>query len=303
MKTKIVVTGGAGFIGSHIVDAFIERGHEVHVIDSCIAGVHKERINPAATYHEKDIRDRQVLKEIFQGAHYVFHLAALPRVEYSIQNPIETFDVNVTGSLVVLEEARAAGVKRVISASSGAVYGDQDLFPLVETMDARPKSPYALHKYFLERTAQLTSELYGMETVILRYANVYGPRFDANGAYGLVVGNFLTARAEGRPLHIAGDGTNTRDYVHVRDVARANILAMESSRVGKGEVINIATHRETSVNDLARLIGGEIERIPARIEPARAVFDISRAKELLQWEPEISLEKGIADLKEELHIT
>jgi UDP-glucose 4-epimerase len=296
---KAVVTGGAGFIGSHIVDALLEQGYEVHVVDTYVAGKREDRINPSATYHEVDVRDTTALVPIFEGAQYVFHEAALPRVEYSIQNPEETFAINAGGTVSVLEAARRANVARVMLASSGSVYGDQEVFPYTEDMPAMPKSPYALQKYVSECALRLSAELYGVSTVSLRYFNVYGPRFDPHGPYGLVVGKFISLRAEGKPLLIAGDGTHTRDYVHVKDVARANVLAAESAHAGKGEVINIGTGIETSVLDIATLVGGPLEYVAPRIEPERACADISRAKELLDWEPTISFEEGVAELKQE----
>jgi UDP-glucose 4-epimerase len=299
---KAVVTGGAGFIGSHIVEALFERGFEVHVVDTYAAPKREDRINPAATYHEIDVRDTEALVPIFEGTLYVFHEAALPRVEYSIQNPEETFAVNAGGTVAVLEAARRAHVKRVVLASSGSVYGDQDVFPFVESMPAKPKSPYALQKYVSENACRLSAELYGVSTVSLRYFNVYGPRFDPEGPYGLVVGKFISQRVQGKPLLIAGDGTHTRDYVHVKDVARANVLAAESVHAGHGEAINIGTGIETSVLDIAKLVGGPIEYAAPRIEPARACADITRAKELLGWEPEISFAEGVAQLKAEAGI-
>ena len=302
MSKKAVVTGGAGFIGSHIVDALLERGYEVHVVDTYVAGKREDRINPAAAYHEVDVRDTAALVPIFEGALYVFHEAALPRVEYSIQNPEETFAINAGGTISVLEAARRAKVARVMLASSGSVYGDQETFPYTENMPAMPKSPYAMQKYVSECALRLSAELYGVSTVSLRYFNVYGPRFDPEGPYGLVVGKFISLRKEGKPLMIAGDGTNTRDYVHVKDVARANVLAAESVHAGKGEVINIGTGVETSVLDIAKLVGGPLEYMPPRIEPARSVADISLAKKLLGWEPTITFEDGVAALKRDFQV-
>jgi UDP-glucose 4-epimerase len=299
---KAVVTGGAGFIGSHIVDALLEQGYEVHVVDTYVAGKREDRINPSATYYEVDVRDTAALVPIFEGAQYVFHEAALPRVEYSIQNPEETFAINAGGTVSVLEAARRANVARVMLASSGSVYGDQDIFPYTEDMPVMPKSPYALQKYVSECALRLSAELYGVSTVSLRYFNVYGPRFDPEGPYGLVVGKFISQRKQDKPLMIAGDGTHTRDYVHVKDVARANILAAESVHAGHGEAINIGTGVETSVLDIATLVGGATEFMPPRIEPARSVAAISRAKELLDWKPTISFEDGVVALKKDFDV-
>ncbi|OHA06852.1 MAG: hypothetical protein A2934_00630, partial [Candidatus Sungbacteria bacterium RIFCSPLOWO2_01_FULL_47_10] len=238
-KTKIIVTGGAGFIGSTLVDELIAGGSsDVHVIDNLVAGK-RENIHPKANFHELDIRDFDAIAPVFAGARFVFHLAALPRVQPSILDPRTTHDVNVTGTLNVLVAARDAKVKRVIYAASSSTYGDQDELPLREGMDARPKSPYALQKYEGELSCRLFSEIYGLETVSLRYFNVYGPRASSGGAYALVISIFLNQRKNGEPMTIVPDGKQSRDFTHVRDIVRANILAAESSKVGRGEVINI----------------------------------------------------------------
>ena len=300
MATKVVVTGGRGFIGSHIIDELVRRGFDVHNIDSAETAREK---NPKATYHVADIRDVAAVAVILEGSDCIFHEAALPRVQYSIENPIETFSINVDGTVALLKAAVDAKVCRFVFASSAAVYGDQSTMPLTEDMRASPKSPYALHKEIGEITCKLWSELYGLETVCLRYFNVYGPRLDPNGAYALAIGKFLRLRKEGRPIEIWGDGTNTRDYVHVSDIVRANVCAMESDNVGKGEAINIGTGKETSVNTLVGLIGGSVQHVEARLEPGRACADNRRAKELLGWEPTLKLEDGIAELKKEFGIT
>jgi len=296
---KVVVTGGAGFIGSRLVGALLKRDDEVHAIDSYAAGKRADRIHAGATYHEADIRDVEKIKSILVGAIYVFHAAALPRVQYSIENPVETFSVNAGGTIALLEAAAKAGVKRFIFSSSAAVYGDETTMPLQEDMRVKPMSPYALHKLIGEEACKLSSRIYGLQTVSLRYFNVYGPGFDPEGPYGLVVGKFVTQRKNGQPFSIAGDGTHTRDYVHVDDVVRANLLAAESANVGAGEVINIGTGKETSVSDIARIVGGPTVSIEARIEPARACADNTRAYKLLAWEPTIVFEDGIEALKKE----
>ena len=235
---------------------------------------------------------------IIKGAKFVFHLAALPRVQYSIEHPVETHEVNVTGTQNVLIAARECGVKRVVYSASSSAYGDQKVMPLVETMTPNPKSPYGLHKYVGEVYARVWSEIYGLETVSLRYFNVYGPRINPDGAYPLAIGKFFKLRRTGKPLTIWGDGTQTRDFTHVRDVVRANLLAAESPKVGKGEVINIGAGRNFSINDVAKLIGGSIVHEPARLEPHDTLADNSLAKKLLGWKPEVTLEEGIAELKE-----
>ena len=302
MRQKVVVTGGAGFIGSHIVDALAERGDDVHVVDNYAGGRREDRINAKATYHEVDIRDFDMLAPITEGATYVFHEAALPRVQFSIENPQLTYDVNVMGTVSVLRAAKEGGVQRLVYAASSSAYGDQEKLPLSEDLSPMPKSPYGLQKYVGELSCRLWSEVYKLSTVSLRYFNAYGPRFDPNGAYALVIGKFLKQRLEGTPLTVTGEGTNTRDYTHVRDIVRANILAAESKKVGMGEVFNIGAGRNVAVNDIASLIGGEVVHIEPRLEPAHTLADNRKAKELLGWEPTVRIEEGIAQLKREMRL-
>lgn len=292
------MTGGAGFIGSHLVDALLEAGKEVIVIDD-LSGGKRERVDPKATLHVVDIRDYDAIAPLFSGAEYVFHLAALPRVQYSIEHPTETHAVNVNGTLNVLLAAKEAGVKRVVYSASSSAYGNQETLPLREDMLPAPLSPYGLHKFIGEHYAHVFSEVYGLSTVSLRYFNVYGPRLDPDGAYALVIGKFLKQRSEGGPMTITGDGTQTRDFTHVRDVVRANLLAAESTQVGHGEVVNIGAGRNASINELAHLIGGPVTYIPARLEPKNTLADNTKARELLGWIPEVALADGIAELKKE----
>ncbi len=295
---KIIVTGGAGFIGSNLVEALLAAGHTVIPVDNFAAGRLAGREFAAAPVTELDIRDTAALAELAQGAAAIVHLAALPRVQDSIDHPRDTFDVNVTGTLSVLEAARAAAVPRVVFASSAAVYGDSQELPLSEEARVVPQSPYGLHKYVGEGLCRQYAELYGLRTVSFRFFNVYGPRADANGAYALLVGRFLALHAAGKPLTITGDGTHTRDYVHVRDIVRGLMLGIASERVGQGEVINLGSGRETSVNELASLIGGPVEHVAPRVEPARSCAAIARAEALLGWRTEVVLADGIAELME-----
>jgi len=294
-RRKVVVTGGAGFIGSNLAEALVARGDEVHVIDN-LAGGKREHVPAGAQFHEVDICDTDALLPLMRSADTVFHLAALPRVQYSIEHPRETNDANVTGTLNVLVAAKDAGVRRVVYSASSSAYGDQETMPLSESMPARPLSPYGLHKHIGELYCQVFSTVYGLQTVSLRYFNVYGKNQDPEGAYALVIGKFLKQRAEGVPLTITGTGEQTRDFTHVRDVVRANILASERDTVGKGEVINIGAGRNCSVNRLTVLIGGPVAYVPARLEPLHTLADTTRAKELLGWEPEVQLEDGIKEL-------
>ena len=295
-KIKVIVTGGAGFIGSHLADALVKKGFEVHVVDNLATGK-KENINPKAVFHKADIRRLEKIKPIFKNARCVFHLAALPRVQPSIQDPKTTHEVNTTGTLNVLIAAKDAQVKRVVYSASSSAYGDQKIFPLKENFPASPLSPYGLQKYIGELYCRLFSQIYGLETVALRYFNVYGPRAVAEGAYTLVIGRFLKQRQLNKPMTIVPSGKQSRDFTHVRDVVRANILAMESDKVGRGEVINIGGGHDRSVNEVAKLIGGPTVFVEPRLEPRRTLADITRAKELLGWEPQIKFEKGIEELK------
>ncbi len=293
---KVIVTGGTGFIGSHIVNRLLSEGADVHIIDNFAEG--KKKIVPkGVTLHKKDIRKLKDIHKIFKDANYVFHLAALPRVQFSIEHPIETFEVNLLGTLNVLEASRLMKVQRVVYSASSSAYGDQPKMPLTEDMPAMPKSPYGLQKYQSELLCKMYSEIYDLSTVNLRYFNVYGPGLDPDGAYALVIGKFLKQRSEGKPMTITGDGKQTRDFTHVNDVANANVLAATGDKVGKGESINIGSGRNVSLNKLAEIIGGPIEYIPARLEPKDTLADNSKAKELLGWSPTVSFEDGMAELK------
>lgn len=293
--SKIIVTGGAGFIGSHIVKELVSRKFDVHVIDNLFSGK-KENVPEGATLHVVDIRHLDQIEPIFENAKYVFHLAAIPMVQLSIDDPVLTEEVNVRGTLNILLASKNAHVEKVIFSSSGAIYGDQTTMPLVENLSPMPKSPYALHKHVGEEYMKLFSEVYGLPTVSLRYFNVYGEGQSIEGSYPLVIAKFLDLKAKGKTLTITGDGKQTRDFIHVGDIVIANIKAAESHTVGKGEIINVGSGAETTVNTIAELIGGEVEFIPPRLEPRNSLADISLAKKLLDWEPTIKLEDGLKGL-------
>lgn len=297
-QKRAVVVGGAGFIGSHLTDALLDAGWVVDVIDN-LSGGKIERVNSLASFHNKDIRIFNDIAPIIAGSDVVFHLAALPRVQYSIDFPQITHDVNATGTLNVLHAAKEGGVGRVVYSGSSSAYGNHETLPLHEGLPAVPVSPYALQKYIGEEYARIYSEIHGLQTVTLRYFNVYGARMDPDGAYALVIGRFLKLRKEGKPLTITGTGDQTRDFTHIRDVVHANILAAKSPNVGHGEAINIGAGKNISMNTLAEMIGGDIEYIPARKETLHTLADNRRAKKLLGWEPTIYIEKGIAELREE----
>ena len=290
-----LITGGAGFIGSNLTDELVAKGHSVKILDNLSTG-RRENVNPRAELVIADITKYDEIAPHFKGIDGVFHLAALPRVQISIQNPVETHNININGTLNVLMAAKEAGVKRLVYSASSSAYGDPESLPLKETMRPNPKSPYGLHKYVGEHYSRLFSMFYGLETASLRYFNVYGPRMAEKGAYCLVIAVFLKQKREGKPLTICGDGTQTRDFTHVRDVVAANILAMDSSKVGSGEVINIGAGENHSVKEVADLVGGEIQYLPARVEPHDTLADNSLARELLGWEPKIKFEEGVVEL-------
>ena len=297
--SKYIVTGGAGFVGSHVVDALLARGDEVHVVDIFLNG-RRDRLNPKATLHEVDIRDFDKLAPIFKGAAGVFHLAAQPRMQYSIQEPRLTNDINITGTLNVLLAARDAGVKRVVYSASSSAYGISHPMPLKEDMEACPVIPYAIQKRVGEQYCEMVSRFYGLETVAIRYFNVYGPRqtTEKDGPYATVIGIFLGQAKNDQPMTVVPDGTQRRDFTHVYDTARANLLAMESSKVGKGEIINIGTGTNYSMLQIADMIGGKWEFTdPRQGETHETLADSSKAKELLGWEPKVSFEEGMAELK------
>ena len=297
---KYIVTGGAGFVGSHVVDALVARGDEVHIIDDLSSGK-REHINSAATFHEMNLSDLDGLKKIFEGADGVFHLAAQARMQYSIVEPLLTHHSNATGTLHVLLAARNAGVRRVVYSASSSAYGAKDVMPVTEKMEAAPIIPYAVMKFVGEKYCEMMPAFYDLETVSIRYFNVYGPRQtnDMDGAYATVIGIFCGKAAKGLAMPIVGDGLQRRDFTNVKDVVRANLLAMSSEKVGKGEILNIGTGKSYQIKQVAEMIGGEIEYIPKRqgeVHEVRA--DNAKAKELIGWEPEVSFEMGIAELKE-----
>ncbi|MCE9643701.1 NAD-dependent epimerase/dehydratase family protein [Candidatus Parcubacteria bacterium] len=293
---KAVVTGGAGFIGSNLSAALVKAGWEVSIIDKD-PSLRRATLPKEAVLHEVDVRKTDKIQTIMEGADVVFHTAAIPRVPYSIEHPVETTDENITGTVSVLTAAARAKVRRVVYSASGSAYGSQETLPLSEGLPANPVNPYGLQKYVGELFARMWSEIYGIETVSLRYFNVYGPGLDPEGPYALAIGRFLSARKNGTPITIYGDGTVTRDFTHVSDVVAANLLAAESPRVGKGEVVNVGAGRNVSIKALADLFGGEIVYGPARIEAHDSMADNRKARELLGWEPKVRLEEGIAELK------
>lgn len=297
---RYLVTGGAGFIGANLVKMLLAAGHTVVVLDNYAGGKKEERFLAGAEYIEGDIRSEADLDKACRGVDGIFHLAAMPRVTFSVEHPEEAHDANVNGTLKVLLAAKKHKIRRVVFASSSSVYGNQPTMPLVETMMPMPISPYGLHKLIGEHYCHLFVDLYGVETVSLRYVNVYGPYFDPDGPYALVVGKFIKQAKNNEPMTVCGDGEYQRDFVHVADVARANLLAMESHKVGKGEVINISSNKAYSVNQVRQLIGDKFIFVPERPgDVCLTKEDNTKAKQLLGWEPKIAFEEGIKELKRE----
>jgi nucleoside-diphosphate-sugar epimerase len=291
----MLVTGGGGFIGSHLVEGLLERGYRVRVLDNFTTGS-LDRIDRSAELIQRDIRNGASIAPSFGGVDCVFHTAALPRVPLSIENPLETHMVNVVGTINVLLAARDAGVRRVVYSGSSSVYGDQPRLPLDEEMRPNPLSPYALQKLAGEQYTRLFHQLYGTQTLTLRYFNVFGPRMATEGAYLTVISAFLQARREGRPLPIYGDGEQTRDFTHVRDVVHANLLAIDSE-IADGRPINIGQGRSVSVNWIAERIKGPRTYRPARVGDVRnTLADHSVADKVLEWRPQVSTEQGIDEL-------
>lgn len=293
-KQKVVVTGGAGFIGSHLVTELIKRGADVHIIDD-LSFADRRKVCASATLHICDVRDCEVLGQILAGSDVVFHLAGISSVPLSLDDPMRVASVNVLGTVSVLEAARRCGVRRVVFSSSSAVYGEQGGV-LREDLSASPQSPYGLSKLEGELAAAMFHRLYGLQTVSLRYFNVYGAGQKVDGPYAAVVAKFLEAQKAGLSLAVTGDGLQTRDFVHVADVVRANICAATSPRVGSGETINIASGVATSILQLARMFGGEVSFLPQRVEIRNSVGDVSRAATLLEFKPYVPLTTGIRRL-------
>jgi len=291
----VLVTGGAGFIGSHLVDALVGAGLRVRVIDNFATST-RQYLNRAAELVEGDIRDASSIGDAFEGVDTVFHVAALPRIPLSIARPVETHMTNVVGTLNVLIAARDHRVRRVVFSGSSSVYGEQAKMPLVETMTPNPLNPYALQKYVGEQYARMFHRLFAMQTITLRYFGVYGPRMPSEGSYVLAVAAFLKARREGQPLEIFGDGEQTRDFTHVSDVVAANILAMDCE-IADGRALNIGRGENVSVNRIAAMIGGPTIHREGRAGDMRdTLADRTDAERVLGWRPWVSIEEGIADL-------
>ena len=296
MPRITLVTGGAGFIGSHLVERLLHDGHQVRVIDNFSTGrplnLAHLRDNPRLAVHEADIADLAKISPWFEGVEWVFHMAALADIVPSIQQPLDYHHSNVDGTVSVLEAARAAGVRRFLYTASSSCYGVPDVYPTPETADIRPQYPYALTKYVGEQYALHWAQVYKLPAVSLRLFNVYGPRSRTSGTYGAVFGVFLAQHLHGQPLTIVGDGSQTRDFTFVTDVVAAFMAAAGSDVVG--DVFNVGSTNTYSVNQLAALIGGERTHIPKRPgEPDCTFADTTKIRTRLGWAPKVAFEEGV----------
>jgi nucleoside-diphosphate-sugar epimerase len=296
-----LVTGGAGFIGGHLAERLLAEGWSVRVLDDFSSGREANLAGCGSRVDvvRGDVRDADTLARAIDGVEVVFHHAAVPSVPRSVAEPLQTNSVNIGGTLIVLESARAAGVRRVVYAASSSAYGDEPTQPKVESMPAAPLSPYALQKFAGEEYCRLYHALHGLETVSLRYFNVFGPRQDPESEYAAVIPRFVTAALSGTPAEIYGDGEQTRDFVFVGDAVEANLLAADA-RAAPGRVVNIASGRPTSLNQLWEeirdLVGGTLR---ARYAPPRSgdvrdsLASLERAAEVLGYEPSVDLREGL----------
>jgi len=295
-----LVTGGAGFIGSHLTEELVRRGHRVRVVDSLITGKRRNLDHiPGVEFLEGDLADMAVAEQAVRGVEYVLHQAAIPSVPRSVQDPITSNRANIDASINVLVAARDAGVKRLVYAGSSSAYGNTPTLPKREDMAPSPLSPYALQKLVAEQYAQMFTRLYGFETVTTRYFNVFGPRQDPGSPYSGVISLFATALLEGRQPTIYGDGGQTRDFTYVANVVDGVLRACEAPKAA-GEVINVATGGRISLNDLVRVMNGIVG---TQLEPVYkderagdvrdSQADITKAKTLLGYAPIVSLEDGL----------
>jgi len=296
---KTLVTGGAGFIGSHLCELLVAQGHEVLALDSLVSGrlqnLKTIAGQPGVRFVQADICDSAAIAPYFEGVDWVFHLAGLADIVPSIEQPAQYFQTNVTGTLHVLEAARRFGAKRLVYAASSSSYGVPDVYPTPETYPIKPLYPYALTKHMGEELVLHWARVYQMPAMSLRLFNVYGTRSRTSGAYGAVFGVFLAQKLHGQPFTVVGDGTQTRDFTYVTDVARAFLAAAESDL--SGLALNVGSGDHYSVNRLVELLGGDVVHIPRRPgEPDCTFADIGQIRRLLGWQAQVSLEHGVQTL-------
>ena len=301
---KTLVTGGAGFIGSHLCELLLSRGHEVVAVDSLACGRLSNFASfdkhPRFRFVQADIRDIDALRPVFEGIEWVFHLAGLADIVPSIEQPDNYYSTNVTGTFNVLECARGHGIKRLVYAASSSSYGIPDMYPTPETSPIRPQYPYALTKHMGEELVLHWAQTYKLPALSLRLFNVYGPRSRTTGAYGAVFGVFLAQKLNGKPFTVVGDGKQTRDFTFVTDVAEAFLRAAESGL--SGEAMNVGSNNHYSVNRLVQLLDGDVVHIPKRPgEPDCTYADVSKIRRLLGWEVRVSFEEGVGRMLERLN--
>ena len=303
---RCLVTGGAGFIGSNLVNELIKDGHEVIIFDNYSTGK-KENVNPKAKFFLVDVSQslyfqNDTMKDVMTGVDVVFHTAAMARVQPSIDNPIDFNNVNVNGTLNMLKACVDYGVNRFVYSSSSSVYGNVEQLPIKEDYETNPMSPYALQKLIGEQYCKLFSELYNLETVCLRYFNVYGDNMSLEGAYKLVIPIFTDQLLRGAPMTIRGDGEQRRDFTYVGDVVDANIRAGFYEHPMWGEVFNVGNGDNRSVNDIADMMGGSRVHVKPVIEPRETLADNNKIKQKLNWKPKTKIEDWIKIYKERMEL-
>jgi UDP-glucose 4-epimerase len=301
---RAVVTGGAGFIGSHMVDLLIERGFHVTVIDNLSRGrldnLAHHRDEARCEVHQVDITTLPCDSDLLHNVKYVFHFAGLGDIVPSIEHPLEYMHANLDGTLAVLEAARFAGVEKLVYAASSSCYGAAPPLPTSESAPIQPEYPYALSKYLGEASVLHWAQVYRLPAVSIRIFNAYGPRVRTTGVYGAVFGVFLAQKLKGKPLTVVGDGSQRRDFVYVTDVARAFLAAAESSE--SGEIFNLGAGNPQSINHLVELIGGEVIHVPKRPgEPDCTWADTRKIREHLDWEPRVDFDQGVAAMLQDIH--
>ena len=301
--SKVLITGGAGFIGSNLTEALLQKGHFVRVLDDFSTGKREnlifDKAYPSPEIIEGDIRDFSACRKAMDRIEYVFHQAALPSVQRSIEDPETSNAVNVGGTLNILLAAKEIGVKRVIYASSSSIYGDTPTLPKHEEMPPNPLSPYALQKFIGEQYCRLFYQLYGLETISLRYFNIFGPKQDPNSLYSAVIPKFIDALVQGRPPVIFGDGEQSRDFTYIENVVQANLLAMSAEHV-HGEAINIACGKRISLNQLLNILkeilGSKVSPLyqePRIGDVKHSLADIRKGKKIINYEPKVGVEIGL----------
>ncbi len=293
---KCVVTGGAGFIGSHLTELLLHKGHDVIVVDNLTSGrmsnLKAATGNPRCAFVQADIRDLPSLQPAFRGVDWVFHLAGLADIVPSIEMPAQYYSTNVTGTFNVLECARSCGAHRFVYAASSSSYGIPDVYPTPESAPIKPQYPYALTKYLGEELVLHWAQVYKLPALSLRLFNVYGTRSRTSGAYGAVFGVFLAQKLNGQPFTVVGDGKQTRDFTYVTDVAAAFLAAAESSVTGVA--MNVGSGSHYSVNRLVELLGGAVVHIPKRPgEPDCTFASIEKIETLLKWKAKVTFEAGV----------